>query len=446
MQNIATLICILLIVYLFWRDHKRSDRPSNALWIPFVWMFLAGSRYVSSWLNIRTPMVSAAAYGEGSPVDAVSFFLLIAVGAFILSRRKIDWSRLVTQNKWMWLYFLYCGLSIAWADDSFVSGKRFIKELGNVVMVLVIVTEKRPYEAVSAVMRRLAYLMVPLSVLFVRYYPELGRAYHYDGSMMVTGIGNDKNALGAICMLSGLYFAWNFLLNQKDSKLLRKSGMSDFVFLGAIVWLLNMSRSSTSLACTVATVSLLFLSRMTPISRKPDRIIVLLMIAIPSLIGLDAIFGVRNIVFAALGRNASLTNRLPLWEAVIGVGTNPVIGTGFMSFWSGDRMAVIWARIGATGVNQAHNGYLEQYLNLGYIGVALIGMLILSGILKIRKHLAVEYSPAMLRLCFVAIAILYNYTEASFYGINNIWLLTLLGVIDISDQQGSGGATGSRCH
>jgi hypothetical protein len=42
-------------------------------------------------------------------------------------------------------------------------------------------------------------------------------------------------------------------------------------------------------------------------------------------------------------------------------------------------------------------------------------------------------ADAMLRFCFVVIAILYNYTEASFYGINNMWVMLLLGSLDTSE-------------
>jgi O-antigen ligase len=104
-----------------------------------------------------------------------------------------------------------------------------------------------------------------------------------------------------------------------------------------------------------------------------------------------------------------------------------------MSFWSGSRMETIWHALGP-GVNQAHNGYLEQYLNLGYVGVAFIVMILLVAFVKIYGHLRWQPSYAMLRLCFVVSAALYNYTEASFYGMNNMWLLLLLSSTDISAQ------------
>jgi len=43
---------------------------------------------------------------------------------------------------------------------------------------------------------------------------------------------------------------------------------------------------------------------------------------------------------------------------------NPWIGAGFESFWLGPRLNKLWAQYNFMP-NQAHNGYIEIYLNLG---------------------------------------------------------------------------------
>ena len=148
--SIIAFFCVLFIFYLFWFDLKKSNDSSNALWIPLIWMFLAGSRYVSSWLNLGGPMGSEQAYLEGSPVDATVFFLLMAIGLLILFGRKLNWGRLFFLNKWIVFYYLYCLISITWADNPFISLKRLIKEWGVVIMALVILSEKKPYESIGA--------------------------------------------------------------------------------------------------------------------------------------------------------------------------------------------------------------------------------------------------------------------------------------------------------
>jgi O-antigen ligase len=147
---------------------------------------------------------------------------------------------------------------------------------------------------------------------------------------------------------------------------------------------------------------------------------------------LDSTIGVRSYILEMLGRDATLTNRTEMWEVVARQQTNPIIGVGFMSFWTGQRMQAVWDALESPGLNQAHNGYLEQYLNLGYVGVIFIGAIGLAALLKVRRELNLQPSAGALRLCFLVAAALYNYTEASFYGINNMWLLLLVACIDIS--------------
>ena len=113
-RQVALIICLVFVAYLFSTDLRRSDRGSLALWIPLAWMFLAGSRFLSSWLSLSIPM--AEAYAEGSPVDRAAFLCLIIMGVVVLANRKVRWAALLADNKWIALYFAYCLTSIAWTD------------------------------------------------------------------------------------------------------------------------------------------------------------------------------------------------------------------------------------------------------------------------------------------------------------------------------------------
>ena len=59
----------------------------------------------------------------------------------------------------------------------------------------------------------------------------------------------------------------------------------------------------------------------------------------------------------------------------------------------------------------------------------------LSGLLRARRHLNDDPTAGILRLCFILSAVLYNYTEASFYGMNNMWMLLLLGCLEVPRQK-----------
>jgi exopolysaccharide production protein ExoQ len=432
---LATTVCTAFILYLFFLELSRRDGPSGGIWVPFIWMFFAGGRFPSFWLNLRPTFSSSAEIAEGSPVDLAVFFALIVAGVLILAKRKVAWSKLLQANVWIWAYFLYCLLSAAWADEPFILAKRWVKDLGNPIMALVILTEQRPYFAVGAVLRRLAFVSLPASLLFVRYLPDLGRSYSATGEPLATGLAQDKNGLGLLCLLAGIYLSWELLQRRETtiSTFSRQNKMITAILIAMLVWLLRTSDSQTSLVCLLVVVMILLLGRVPLVAQKPERILgILLCAAGAAWFALDVLH-VWEVALTLLGRDATLTDRTDIWRIVTSFDVNPIIGVGYMSFWSGDRLEELW-RLTDSHINQAHNGYLEQYLNLGYVGVAFIFGIILSGLLKVRRQMRVEPAAGMLRLCFIVPAILYNYTEASFYGMNNMWVLLLVGCIEVPRQ------------
>ncbi len=440
--QLAALLFTLFILYLFWIERKGSEGVSRALWIPLIWMFFAGSRYASEWLNLGVPAGSADVYLEGNPLNRNIFLLLIVAGVIVLSQRPVAWGRLLARNSWIWLYFLFGGFSVLWSDYPDVSFRRLIKALGNVIMVLVVLTEKRPYEAVGVLLRRFAFLLVPLSVLFIKYYPDLGRAYiRWPYEPMFTGVASQKNGLGQICLLAGIYFCWA-LLHGREKRLQWAGRLSlpvNLAFLGMIAWLLHKANSATSLACLVLVACLLLASRLPSGVREPRRIMVLGMAAVCVFGFLELTLDVSDSVVALLGRDATLTTRVPMWEALREMAVNPLVGVGYESFWLGDRVHVLQDEYGS--IHQAHNGYLEVYLNVGLVGLGLIVGSILSGLFKLWSHLSRDYTAAILRLCFIVAVALYNYTEATFYGVSNMWLLLLLGIVDVSGARTGGQGT-----
>ena len=65
---------------------------------------------------------------EGSPMDALGFFVLILAGLIVLARRNLNWSAVIAQNWPVFLFYFFLLISVLWAHSSFVSLKRWIKE------------------------------------------------------------------------------------------------------------------------------------------------------------------------------------------------------------------------------------------------------------------------------------------------------------------------------
>jgi O-antigen ligase len=135
-----------------------------------------------------------------------------------------------------------------------------------------------------------------------------------------------------------------------------------------------------------------------------------------------------------MGRNTTLTGRTALWDELLRMTVDPWFGAGFESFWLGERAEKIW-RIHWWHPNQAHNGYLEVYLNLGWTGVALLGFLMVWGYRNVVGSLRRSPELGRLRLAFFVVAVIYNLTEAAFKVMNPIWIIFLLAVTAVPEPR-----------
>ncbi len=429
--QLALLICILTICYLLWMDRHNSRFVSKAIWIPFIWIFLAGSRYASEWFNLRSPIFSSYSIEEGSPVDRFVFTILILAGLIILVRRRLGWKKIFTQNSLIWLFFIFGAIScFLWSDYPLVSFKRLLKDLGNVVMVLVILTEDRPYLAFGIILRRLAFVLLPFSILFIKYYPDLGRAYHM-GQPMFTGVATQKNGLGQLCFLAGMYFSWNLIFDHK--KLLRSGYMIHYstylIMLPMIAWLTYRANSATSTTCLIVAVSLFIIGSHSSMIENPKRILRLSIASAVIFFQMEYFFDIKNTIIVLLGRSPDLTTRMPMWNDLLTMVKNPILGFGFESFWLGERQVSMIENWGVSG--QAHNGYLEMYLNLGLIGLLFMTGWIFSGIKNVNRFLDINYPVGLLRFSLIVTVALYNYTEVTFHGVSNMWIVFMIGIMNI---------------
>ena len=79
--RIATFAFVCGIAFLFKLDRDRETRTSKALWVPVAWLSIAASRTLAQWLGIQPFRETSEELLEGSPLDALTFFALLAVGS-----------------------------------------------------------------------------------------------------------------------------------------------------------------------------------------------------------------------------------------------------------------------------------------------------------------------------------------------------------------------------
>lgn len=427
--HIATAAYLFGIMVLFWLDRDRSVRTSKALWIPVIWLVITASRPLSVWLQTGPTVAQAQQYIEGSPLDAFVYTVLSAVGTAVLFKRGQRVRALLQQNVPVLLFFFYCLLSILWSDYPFVTLKHWIKGVSDVVMVLVVLTDFEPEAAFKRALTRVGFLVLPLSVLFIKYYPDLGRSYNpWNWIAMYCGVTTTKNELGMICLVFGLVSLWCFLeaFDKKGSERTRRL-IAHGTILGMVGWLFWMANSVTSQSCFILAGGLIVATKLFRLARKPA--VVHFLVAMSVALALFALFfDSGGGLVESLGRDSSLTGRTDIWHAVLSVVQNPLIGTGYESFWLGDRLQKVWLTI--PGIQEAHDGYLEIYLNLGWVGVALLIGIIIAGYRKVMKLFRNDPDAGRIRLAFFVVGVIYNFTEAGFRMMSITWILFLMATMN----------------
>jgi exopolysaccharide production protein ExoQ len=437
--SLAALIYVCGIAGLFYLDRDKTVRTSKALWLPVIYFWIIGSRSVSEWIGM-SPSSGTNVQLEGSPLDAAVFAVLLAaaIGVSICRKRK---TLLLLATNWpILIYFLYCLISVTWSDHPDVSFKRWIKATSDLAMALIVVTDGQPVVALKRLISRVGFILLPISLLFIKYYERLGRGFTPDGLPENTGITTNKNILGVVLLLISLGALWQIasLMRERGRSDRRRHLLAQSVLLAFGVVLLKMADSKTSFACFILGGCLIVATNLRVLRNRPARVQAICLSLV--LLGtLTFLFKGSSNVASALGRNSTFSGRTEIWAVLIPSVPNPIIGAGFESFWISPGAEKVWSTLSGAGwwhpeilVTEAHNGYIEVYLNLGWIGIGLISSILITGYRRAIAAFRLNPSVGSLMLAYVMVSAVYSLTEAGFRMLDPIWLFLLLAIIGSS--------------
>jgi len=165
--QIATFVFTAGMVGLFALGRDKRTRTSKALWIPVTWLFINSSRPVSLWLGVfglgsqLSDLGQAQAYLEGSPADRNMYVFLVVTGLIIIALRSQRVGPMLRRMGPILLFFLYCAISTIWSDYPFVTLKHWTKGIGDLVMVLIVLTDPEPTAALQRLFSRIGFVLIP---------------------------------------------------------------------------------------------------------------------------------------------------------------------------------------------------------------------------------------------------------------------------------------------
>ncbi|MBB4237898.1 O-antigen ligase family protein [Rhizobium esperanzae] len=262
-------------------------------------------------------------------------------------------------------------LSTLWSIDPTTSLRRAIGLLFCLLLSYVLAIRFTP--------RQLLFLLfvtfgscIFLSVIMSVVSPSL--ATMPDGAMR--GVFIHKNVLGWYACLM-ILVATAVLMDGTLG--LRRTA---FVLLGAGIICLASSGSMTAIIATSAAFCLIGFYSLLQRSSSIGRVVVVLLfvqLAIGILISLHE-FLVPAL--EALGKDATLTGRVPLWELVDReISDRWMLGYGYQAFWTTENREAtqIWFKLGWAAPH-AHNGYRDILLSFGIMGMIPFALMLLHAI------------------------------------------------------------------
>jgi exopolysaccharide production protein ExoQ len=399
---------------------------SAATWIPTLMLLILATRSPGDWLGL-----GGGNTGSGNPIDQIFFASVTAVSLVVLWSRGLKWSKVFTANVAIMLFYGYFVASCLWSTSPVDSLIRVLKDFGaNIIVISVILSDKKPVEALRAVYVRCACVLIPLSADLVKFSP-LGRQYARNGDVTYIGAAVQKNSFGELLLVFMMFLVWDHLETRSVVGLKRLwSGLrwDTWVLLLMGLWLLHLSDSQTSFVSLLMGLALLLRTGWLA-SRRVSRLVFMVALSLPLLLLCTQEFSsVFTPLLEGLGRDPTFTGRTDIWQHITFTTVNPLIGAGFYNFWGGPGGNAIRAAM-QTGVPNAHDGYLDIFLDGGLIGVFLLScVLVTSGRRLIR--LLPQHRYYRLGFAFLIIAIVHNVTETSFGRLSPLWFTTLLVMLD----------------
>ncbi|MCF6328795.1 MAG: O-antigen ligase family protein [Henriciella sp.] len=179
---------------------------------------------------------------------------------------------------------------------------------------------------------------------------------------------------------TGLYFE----KNQLGGNMARAAFLSGFLFLmdrpwrklwafGAVLCavMVLLTTSMTSLLGLLLGIAVLSIGAWMKRGLLTGLVITWAGVVVAGIFAVVMIFA-PDLIFAALGRDPSLTGRTDIWAALVDmIGQRPWFGYGYGAFWASESEPAYWVReVLGWDAPTAHNGWLEVALALGLVGLA----------------------------------------------------------------------------
>jgi exopolysaccharide production protein ExoQ len=330
----------------------------------------------------------------------------------------------------LFVYLAFAGASVLWAFSPEISFIRFIQQ----VMIITAIVLPAMVAGRTADMMRGLFLVFAFASILNVFFVLGGSAVvattdwmgHVDSGY--PGYFQSKNAMGQFAGVAIL-----LSLHEMVYPGLRRAISTIVVVIAIALVLLSGSKTAIGMALVAP-----FLGGLALITRKKMRIsLAIILLSIPvcyAVLSRVSNFNMNRLAYM-LTSDSSFTGRTTIWDFVQSeIARRPLLGWGYQSFWlvPGSPSLVEapgWVRL----MPEAHNGYYDTTLQMGYIGYALLVIFIIATLHAIGRVADRDPVRAWLVLSLALFVILSNYLESFWMrGFEFLWVVFVIIAAEIA--------------
>jgi exopolysaccharide production protein ExoQ len=404
------------------RERNRTDPSWRERCFSVMVLLLSAGGF----MNLFMPKDFGLDPGEGMPAMRWIWAFIYLVTILLLREHCPGFVRVVLREWPITLLVLLVLASTVWSDVPGLTLRRGLAVAMSCIFG-VYLAMRYPFREQLRLLVWVAWISIIFSFLF----QAIGLGRSVDNLPGVWfGIFIQKNSLGTMMAISALVF----LLIQKIDPDQATSARAGFALSGI---LLLLSHSMTALISLIALLVSIPLIR--SLLKSPRKALKATTVA--AIVATMAIYWIATHFEAAtnaMGRDVELTGRVPLWILCGMQGLHkPWLGYGYDSFWLGLKgPSLPVSLLMKWNAPSAHNGLMEVWLALGFVGVCLTVFGFTFYLLRSVKvfRAARKWSCAW-PIVFLAFLFIINLGEGAFISGNGFfWFLYLAVAYRVSLQ------------
>ncbi|SHF00032.1 exopolysaccharide production protein ExoQ [Kaistia soli DSM 19436] len=362
------------------------------------------------------PLLMAGPVGELSDAGKAKLRLVsLPVYAFtllILSQNVRPFLIALARNVPLQLLTLLPLASVVWSVSPSTTLRRAIGLLFSILLAYVLAIRFTPRQLLLLLMIVIGVCIVA-SLGAVVALPSYART-PTDGT--IRGVFLTKNTLGWYASVLALICG---VIALDGSMGYRKTALALLV---ASLACLAGSTSMTAIIATTSAACVYVIYALLPKVRGVVRVVYVLVVIQTAVLILVVMHEYLVPLLTALGKDATLTGRVPLWELVDAeISRHLLLGFGFQAFWTeGNPLAwAIWNKV-AWMPPHAHNGYRDILLSFGVGGFVLFCGVVMRAVHQGAVLQCREPQEGWLWLnVFLIMVLVMNLTESLFLNQND---------------------------